>query len=182
MSMSPRPALPQHRTNKVPLPMPCTTPVATIHRSPLGCTRASLASRLRAARLWWWAGPGWQRTAIASTFCPSLCLQVRKDPPGDVVVRHITFNPHYHYHYHLPRSWFLVIKWPHLTTSLLTNHYLPVIALIYPPTRDLTSTVTTITLFSALLVSASRALRCSAKQPAVRHGLNSNRRSLRTPI
>ena len=83
----------------------------------------------------------------------------------------------------LPPTSFLVLghHWPHLTTSLLTNHYLSVT--IYPPTRDLTSTfTTTITLFPALLVSASRALRCSDIQPAVRHGLNSNRRSLRTPI
>jgi hypothetical protein len=90
-----------------------------------------------------------------------------EETPGDVVVRHITFNPRALST--TTTTSFLVITG---LTSPLTNHYLPVIAPIssYPASLP---PFTNNTLFAALLLPALRALRCSAHtytQPAVRNG------------
>jgi hypothetical protein len=149
--------------------MPCTTPCRAIHRSPPGCTRASLASRLRAARLvvgrLRLAGR-LRRPSVRSFVCR------RGRTPGDVVVRHITFLS-----FHLPLHYLYLVlghQWPHLTSDQP-----------HPPRRSISH-----------LTSHSPAIHClplfSCLPPvlfidqhthfAARHGYQQNQRYLRRPI
>lgn len=172
MPISRGPGLPCHNTHhkQGPTPHALHNPLSPNTQIAASCTRASLASHLPG---WWWAGSGWQRTMIASTFL-FLCLACRRAAfPSDARRRHITFLSSTFLSTTTSTS-FLVISG---LTSHLTNHTLPVAQPLtsHPIHQQFTAFRCSFSTLVVLFID-------QCIQLAARHGHQLNRRYLRAPI